>query len=229
MSNTNTTNPEDNLAQVESALTKTEHFIENNQKIIVGVIFGLIVLVAGYWGVKKFVIQPRNVEAQTRMFSAQHYFEIDSFRYALNGDGTTSGFLKIIDNYGSTKAGNLAYCYAGLSYLKLGDYSNAIKFLKDFSAEDDLLKYVATGAIGDAYYELGQKDKALSYYKDAAEGDNELTAPAYLMKLGYLYEENGNFDKALASYKTIKEDYKKSNEARSIDKYITRAELKLKK
>lgn len=47
MSNTNTTNAEDNLAQVESALTKTEHFIENNQKLIIGIVLGLLVLVGG--------------------------------------------------------------------------------------------------------------------------------------------------------------------------------------
>ncbi len=101
--------------------------------------------------------------------------------------------------------------------------------MKDFSADDELLKYVAKGAIGDAYYELGQKDKALDYYKDAAEGDNELTAPAYLMKIGYLQEEIGKYDNALKAYKTIKEKYKTSIEARSIDKYITRAELNLNK
>lgn len=229
MSSPNTNKAEDNLAQVESALTKSEHFIENNQKLIIGVVLGLLVLVGGYWGVKKFILQPRNLTAQSQLFNAQRYFEQDSFRLALDGDGNAVGLLSVIDNYGSTKAGNLANCYAGLSYLKLGEYNKAIEYLKDFSADDELLKYVAQGAIGDAYYELGQKDKALDYYKDAADGDNDLTAPAYLMKMGYIYEEIGNYDNALKAYKNIKEKYKTSIEARSIDKYITRAELKLNK
>jgi len=210
MSNTNTTNAEDNLAQVESALTKTEHFIENNQKLIIGIVLGLLVLVGGYWGIKKLIIQPRNLTAQTKLFEAQRYFEQDSFKLALNIDKDVNayGLLDLIEEYGSTKAGNLAQCYAGLSYLKLGEYENAIKHLKAFSADDEFLKYIAKGAMGDAYYELGQKDKALDAYKDAAEGNNELTAPSYLMKIGYLQEENGKFDKAVEAYTTIKEKYK---------------------
>lgn len=226
MSKENKVNTEDNFENVESALTRTEQFIEKNQKMLSMVGIALVVLVGGYFLVKKFVVGPREVKAQERIFMAQQYFEKDSFNLALNGDANIEGFLDIIDSYGSTEAGNLANCYAGLCYLHLGKYNEAIKYLKDFSSADQLLQYVAKGAIGDAYLELGNKDKALSYYKDAAKGDNELTAPAYLFKLGLLYEEMGKAQDALAAYKKIKDDYKNSAEARTIDKYIVRAELK---
>ncbi|MFT3738535.1 MAG: tetratricopeptide repeat protein [Breznakibacter sp.] len=226
MSKENTVKTERNFGNVESMLTRSEQFIENNQKVLSIVGIALVVLVGGYFLVKKFVVNPREEKAQERIFMAQQYFEKDSFNLALKGDANNEGFLDIIDNYGSTKTGNLANCYAGLCYLHLGKYNEAIQYLEDFSSSDQLLQYVAKGAIGDAYLELGNKDKALGYYKEAANGDNELTAPAYLFKLGLLYEDMGKSKDALAAYSKIKEDYKNSAEARTIDKYIVRAELK---
>lgn len=226
MSTQNNANTEDNFENVQGALSKTEQFIETNQKQLAIIGIAIITIVVGYWGIKKFYSEPRAEKAQEHVFMAQQYFEKDSFKLALNGDGDNDGFLDVIDNYGSTPAGNLSNCYAGLCYLQMGKYNEAIKYLKDFSSDDQLLKYVAIGAIGDAYLELGQKDKALDYFQDAAEGDNELTAPAYLFKLGLLYEDMGKAGEALKAYTKIKEYYKNSAEARTIEKYIVRAETK---
>jgi TolA-binding protein len=131
--------------------------------------------------------------------------------------------LDIIDNYGRTPAGNLAKYYAGISYLHLGKYKEAISYLEDFKTGDLLLKPVATGAIGDAYAEQGNKEKAAKYYADAAEiNTNAFTTPIYLLKLGRMYEQLGNKEKALATYQTIKEKYGDSNEGRLVEKYIAR-------
>jgi len=58
------------------------------------------------------------------MFMAQKYFEQDSIRKALNGDGQYLGFLAIIDEYGMTKSSNLSHYYAGMCYLKLGQFEH---------------------------------------------------------------------------------------------------------
>ena len=57
---------------------------------------------------------------------------MDSVKLALNGDNINSGFAKIISKYSGTKAANLAKFYAGSCYLKLGDFNNAVKYLKRF-------------------------------------------------------------------------------------------------
>ena len=120
--------PVDNLTEVESALTKTEQFLEANSKLI-GILIGAIVVISvGYMGLNKFYLEPRSTNAQEQMFMAQNYFEKDSFNLALNGDGNNPGFLDIIDEYGSTDAGNLANYYAGISYLHMGQYDNAIQY-----------------------------------------------------------------------------------------------------
>ena len=102
------TKQEDNLQELESALTRTEQFIEDNQKMISYIVGGIIVVVAAYLGFNKFYLQPKEKEALSQMFMAENYFERDSFNLAINGDGNYLGFLDIIEDYGITKSANLA-------------------------------------------------------------------------------------------------------------------------
>ena len=101
------------------------------------------------------------VNSDTLFDEAEEYFRMDSVQLALNGDGTNPGFVKIISNYGGTKPGKLAKFYAGASYLKMGDFPNAIKYLKDFSTSDKLVGIRAAGLLGDAYAETGKKKEAV--------------------------------------------------------------------
>jgi tetratricopeptide (TPR) repeat protein len=218
----------DNLTEVESALTRTEQFLESNSKLI-GIVIGTIVVVAvGYLGLNKFYLEPRSKEAKEQMYVAQNYFEKDSFNLALNGDGNNPGFLDIIDDFGSTDVGNLSNYYAGVSYLNMGQYDKAITYLKKFSTKDLLLGPISVGAQGDAQLELGKTDKALDLYTEAYKmNDNELTTPVYMLKAGELLESSSKQEEALKIYETIKQKFPESTEGRSIDKYIARAKAKL--
>lgn len=218
----------DNLQELESALTKTEQFIEDNQKIISYVVGGLILVVAVFLGFKKFYVQPQEKEANSQMFMAENYFEKDSFNLAINGDGNYLGFLDIIDDYGITKAANRAKYYTGISYLHLGQYEEALDFLNDFKSDDLLLAPVAEGAKGDAYLELGDSDKALKQYKKAySESKNELTTPVYMMKAAKLLESSDELEQALALYQDIKKQFPTSAEATNADRYIARVKIKM--
>ena len=219
---------DDQFAQIEETLTKTEQFIEDNQKNLmtgVGIIIGLIAVVIGY---QNLYLAPLEKEAQADMYMAELYFQKDSFNLALNGDGQYLGFVDIADEYSSTKAGKLANYYAGLSYLNSGDFESAIEYLEDFSSEDIILSSLAIGCIGDAYMELSDTDNALSYYEDASSySDNEFTTPRYMIKQAMIHESNGDFEDALDLYKEIEENYKTSREGNGIEKYISRAENSL--
>lgn len=219
---------DDNLHELESALTKTERFIEENQKPITYAVGALILVVVAYLGFDKFYLEPREQEAQSQMFMAESYFEKDSFNLAINGDGNYLGFLDIIDDYGMTKSANLANYYTGISYLYLGQHEDALDYLNDFDTKDLLLGPVAEGAKGDAELELGNTDAALKHYRKAyTMNDNELTSPVYMMKAATLLESVDELGDALAIYKEIKEKYPDSNEGRNIEKYISRVEIKL--
>ncbi|TLX74696.1 tetratricopeptide repeat protein [Labilibacter sediminis] len=216
---------ETSMENVEHALSKSEQFIEDNQKLLTIIMFAVIILVGGYWGIKKLYLLPQATKAQENIFFAQNYFEKDSFNLALNGDGINDGFLAIADEYGMTKPGKLAKYYAGVSYLRLGNFDDAIEYLSDFSCDDDIVNATASGALGDAYLEKGDVDAAISNYIKAGDVENEIIAATYLLKLGLVYEDQKEYGNAIEAYTTIKEDYKNSAEARSIDKYITRAKL----
>ena len=87
-----------------------------------------------------------------------------------------------------------------------------------------MLSSLAIGCIGDAYLELDDKEKALSYYKKAANNhNNEFTTPRFLMKQATVFEILDEHDKALALYNRINEEYKQSREGQNVAKYISRA------
>jgi tetratricopeptide (TPR) repeat protein len=160
------------------------------------------------------------------MWQAELQFKRDSFRLALdNPGGGYDGFLALIDKYGGTDAGNLAKYYAGISYLQLGEFDNAIQYLEDFDAKGSVLPAMKFGALGDAYSEKKDFGKALELYEKAADAtENAVVAPIYLKKLGMLNELQGNKDAARKAYERIKKDFpnQASTDWREIDKYIYR-------
>ena len=195
--------------EVEEIVSKSEQFIENNsKKIIYGII--AVALVVG---------------AAAAIFKGEQYFARDSFALALNGNGADyEGFEAIIDQYGSTDAGNLAKAYAGICYYKMGDTQKALDLLKSFSGKDQMVSPAVTGLIGDCYVNMGNTKEGISYFEKAAkEADNEVISPIYLKKAGIAYENLKEYDKAVKAYTTIKDKYYTSMEASDIDKYITRA------
>ena len=221
-------NTEDRIVAVEEALSKTEQFIERNQRIITYVIGALIVVTLLVFGYRKFVSLPKEKAAQKAMYMPELYFEQDSLQLALNGAGESMGFLGVIDDYGSTSSGNLARYYAGICYLNLGDYEEAISHLKKFSGDDLIVPGMALGAIGDAYAQLGDMDESVSYYLKAAnKNQNDFTSPTFLLKAGWAYETMKDYGKALEMFEKIKTEFPKSREARDIDKYIARAKANL--
>ncbi|MCF7567737.1 tetratricopeptide repeat protein [Sabulilitoribacter arenilitoris] len=219
---------------LDETASKTEAFVEKNQKYIF-IIIGLVaVLVLGTLGYKEYIAKPKQLNAMNDMFQAQKYFDQavngvakDSlFNLALNGGEGKYGMLDIIKEYSGTPSANLASYYAGTAYLKLKDYKNAVEHLSNFKSDDEILAALAKGNIGDAFVQLGQKEDALSYYEQAAEmRDNEYTTPMYLHKAGAIALDLGKADKALKYFKRIKDDYTTSTEATNVDVFIGKAQV----
>ncbi len=213
----------DTVESIDNALTRTEQFIEQNQKSLTIIVAAILAIVAIYFGYKKLYLQPKENEASSQIFQAQYYFEQDSFRLALYGNENDLGFATIADRYGMTRTGNLANYYAGICLRELGEYQKAIDYLKKFDAGDQMITPIAYGAIGDCYVELNKlKDAAKFYVKAANYEKNDFTTPIFLKKAGMVYEELKQYDKALDLYNIIKNDFTKSIEARDIEKDIAR-------
>ncbi len=215
---------------VENALSKSEQFIENNQKSLTVIVIAVLAIVAIYFGYKNWYIAPMEEEAQSQIFNAEYHFERDSFRLALNGTENDLGFLEIAKQYGPSRTGNLANYYCGICYRQLGEFETAIQYLKKFDANDKVLTPVAYGAIGDCYVELQQLSEAAQYYEKAASYEkNDFTTPLFLKKAGQVYAALGNHAKALKLYESIKTDYIRSTEGRDIEKEISRIKAMMSK
>lgn len=207
-----------------SPLDKWKHFQDNYGKKA-GISLALVLIVIlGYFGYRQFILEPKEKQASEAMFRAEDYFRMDSIRLALNGDAVNAGFVKIISRYSGTKAADLAAFYAGSCYLKLGDYKNAVKYLKDFKTSAIQVQAKAYGLLGDAYSELNKKEEAVEQYKKAGTWfeEDEIISPEYLFRAGYLYESMGKNDDAIVMYQIIKSKYPASPRGFDIDRYLAR-------
>lgn len=205
----------------------TSSFIQENTKsliIIGGAILALLLL---YFGYQKFYLAPRAEKAANEMFKAEQYATIDSLAdKAINGDGSYPGFEKIAEEYSNTKSANIANAYLGGLYLRKGQFEKAVEALGNYSSTGSpVIDPLVLGMLGDAYSELKDYGKAITYYKKAAnKTENSFTSPLFLKKLGLVHEEEKDFEAALKAYQTIKEKYPESAEASNIDQYIARVE-----
>lgn len=241
--NTTKQQGDERLENVEDALSKTELWIENNQKTLWIILIALLVAAFAIYGITNYN-KKRNETAKNLSFPqvvnfeqqatqaidfASYYMENENYATALNGDGDKPGFVEIVKDYGSTKAGKLAAYYAGVCYMKQGNYNQAIDYLKKYTNDDKILSGLALGLIGDCYLELGDQQNAVSYYEKACKKNpNEFNTPMYLTRLGMTYEIMGNNAKALETYKTLKKEYPLSSEAYEIGKNIAFLEEKMK-
>lgn len=212
---------------IEEKLSKTEEYIERNQKMLTNVVIVVIILIVGFFLIKRYYIGGRESEAQSQIWAAESYFEKDSLDLALYGDGNHLGFVDITREYRWTRTARLARYYKGLIYLKQGQYELALENLKKYKGRDKMVRTMATGAIGDAYMELGQIERAIGQYERAASRHpNDLTSPLFYLKAAWAYEELGDYKAAIEMYEKIKRNHPESNEGREADKYIAKAKVR---
>ena len=215
-----------NVQAVESGdatIAKAKDFWTKYSKpiLIVGTV--LVLLVGGYWGYKNFVKEPKEEKAADALFKAEDYYRKDSVNAALNGDGQSMGFLKIISKYSGTEAANLANFYAGSCYIKMDDNANAIKHLKKFSSDAKQIQQRAYKLLGDASADLGKNDDALDYYKKAAhhfEEDQANSAEALFLAAYLADRVMKNQKEAIALYKELKEKYPRTQQGFDADNYL---------
>jgi len=219
---------------LDEGASKTEAWAEKNQKAILTVVGVVAVVIVGIILVQKFWMEPKNTEAANEMYLSQSFYEQavnattaqDSlFNLALNGTAGKYGFLDIVENYGSTAAGNQARFYAGMSYLNMKNYQEAINYLDAYSADDEMTGPLAKGAIGDAFVQLNQQEEALKYYVQAATiKNNEITTPRFLLKAGVIAMNLNKSAEALGYFTRITEEFKDSGEFARAEVYKGQAE-----
>lgn len=215
------TKEDQHLEEVNEALSTTGQWIEKHSAVLSWSIVAVAAVILGVIALNQYVFKPKAVEASNENAKAVVYFMQGDFEKALNGDDAEClGFEEIADSYKLYQPGKLAALYAGICYYQLGEYEDAAKYLKKFSAKDLTIAPAALQLLGDAYVEMQEYGKAAAAFEKAAKSGNDLIAPMSLKKAGFVYMEQGNNKAANKAFETIKSDYPASAEAQDIDKYI---------
>lgn len=208
---------------LDEGASKTEAWVEKNQKAIFGAVAAIAVVVLGYIMYQKFILEPKQMEATNEIYQANSYFEQalnattgkDSlYNLALNGNAGKYGLIDIAEKYSGTPAGNVANYQAGMAYLSTNKYQEAINYLDKFSGDNMMLAPLAKGGIGDAFTQLNQPEEAYKYYKEAVNlSKNEVTTPRFLLKAGVTAMNLGKVDEAYDHFDRIVNEFKDAPEA----------------
>lgn len=210
----------------EDVLGRAKDFWEQYGRVIMIVCGVIIVLGGGYLVYKNFIKAPQEKKASEAIFKAEEYFRKDSLKLALTGDGINPGFEKIISQYGSTDAGNLAKYYAGSAYLRLGDFNKAVKYLKDFSTSSKQVQAKAYKLLADAYAEQNKGKDAVEYYvKSAHEFEDDPASASEALFMGAYFADRVLNDKkqAIDLYKELKKKFPNTQYGFEADKYLAQA------
>ncbi|MBQ0080733.1 MAG: tetratricopeptide repeat protein [Alistipes sp.] len=216
---------------VAEAVSKTEKFFEEHGKKFLAILVAVIVIIAGAYMYKHMIVDKNADKALTMIVDAQDRLSGENPEYekALNGDENGAGLLSVIENYGSTPAGNLAKHYAGVCYLHLGDFEKAKEYLSKYSPVKGIMGSIINaqnlGLQGDIAVEQDNLKEAVKLYDEATKKSvNDFTTPLYLYKKGLALTALGQKAEAKACYEKILSQYATSTEAREADKLIANLE-----
>lgn len=209
--------------EANEVMNKAKGFWDKYSKPIIYIGGAIILLIGGFYAYQNFIKLPKENKASNSLYAAEGIFDKmsttgfskDSVNLVLNGGTTTegkkiTGLLKVISQYGGTKAGNLAKYMAGASYLQIKEFDKAIKYLKDFDANGATQIQMRTYVmLGHAYSEQKKTAEALDNYKKATtvnEKDEAFTADALNLAASYAQAINNNKE-AIELYKKLKAKY----------------------
>lgn len=207
----------------EVIIAKAKDFWGKYGKLLTIASVIVILVGGGYYAYNNFVVKPKEAKAAEVMFKAEEYYRVDSLQKALNGDGLYWGFLKVIDQYGGTDAGNMANFYAGACYVKLNENEKAIKYLKKFSSDSKASTARAYRLLADAYADMNNNKEAFNYYKKAGhafESDEPFSADCLFLAAYLAHKVLNDPAAAIELYKEVKQKFPKTQQGFDADNYL---------
>ena len=126
-----------------------------------------------------------------------------------------------------TNSGDRAKIESAIRLYNAGNYEEALKYLNDASASDEIVAAGIQTLKGDCYVNLKNYDAALSAYDKAIkEADhNSQLVPIILIKKAHVYNELKDYSAEAKAYGKIVDEYPTYGEAANLDirKYYERA------
>ena len=206
---------------ITSYVRATTFFEENKKRINIVLTVVIVLAAAIYFYTKNRAAD--NEKAATELAKVFSLYDNGQYQIAIDGvrERNIGGLKSIVDEYGSTHAGNLAKLYLGNAYFSLGKYADALKQYEDFSADGQLMVVSRYSALGASYEALGDHKEAANYFEKAAtKYSNDLNAAENLNNAARNYAAAGQKEQAMELYKKLKKNYPTSTFGREADRYI---------
>jgi tetratricopeptide (TPR) repeat protein len=199
-------------------------FFDQNSGLVYGALAALVAVVLGVAGYLYYQNQQAAAAAEA-LAPAQATYASGNYQAALGAGQGQAGLLEVVEDYGSTPAGNLARLMAADAYYKTDQPDKALDLLEDFEVSETL--YGAGGKALEATIHENREnfEQAATLYLEAAElYPTEESAPDYLINAGRNFEAAGDYEAALDAYRRVEEEYPDADAVAEIPRYVARAE-----
>ncbi|MFA6469635.1 MAG: tetratricopeptide repeat protein [Bacteroidota bacterium] len=195
---------------------------DTNKKLLTNIGIAIAVLVAGGW----FYInnnRTNNEKAANEFAKVFSYYDNGQYQIAINGipEKNVRGLQAIVNDYGSTKYGNIAQFYLANSYFNTGEYDKALEAFEDASVDAQILEASRIAGIAACYEIKANYEDAAKYFENAGKSNvNDPNAAEYLANAARNYAKAGNKEQAIELYKLIKKEHSSSAAARDAERYL---------
>lgn len=177
----------------------------------------LVLLILGYFLYIQFIYLPEDEKSKSAYYAGLNYAVKDSTDKAIDE------LRLVVNKYDGKSGGEIAQFVYASQLMKKGEFKKALEELESVNVDDQFVAVMAIGLQGDCYSEMGDYQKAIEYYEEAAhKNENEKTTPDYLFKAGLCAEQLKDFEKARELYQHIKDNYLNFSNIKTIDKYLAR-------
>lgn len=212
------------IDELNETLTSVEQHVENNKKIIIWSLAGIVALAA------VILLYYYGIYAPNKKASSDAISKAD-IELAMGNDSTAlAQYMQVADEFSGAQADRAALQSAIILYQK-GKFEEAVKYLDDASFDENLVAPAAASLKGDCYVNLNNLDKAISCYDKAikSSNDNALYTPLFMLKKATVLNEQSKIADALAIYEAIQSKYPTFTRAYdvNIDGLIARAKAQL--
>ena len=201
---------------------KSQAWYDQNKKMV-STIGGLVIALAVVVWFYSNNVRANGERATAELGKVFAFYDNGQYQIAINGipERNINGLQSIVDNYGSTTAGNLAKFYLADAYYNSQNYDKALEYFNDYSGGNSLIENSATAGIGACYEAKGEFKKAAEYYEKAAlKNSDDPNAADNLVNAARNFGKSGDKDRAVELLKKVKKDYPTSTAARDADRYI---------
>ena len=210
-------------ALVKTYVKATSFYEQNKRYLNIGVT-ALVVLIIG----TVFYVNNRNAnneKASTALGEIYQYYDKAQYQVAIDGipERNVSGLQSIVDNYGSTPAGELARFYLANALFQLERYDEALDMFDEFDpGGDQLLTVSRLSGIAGCHEGLGNFEEAAEFFEKAAtDYSDDLNAAENMNNAARNFARAGDKERALALYRKLKKQYPTTSFGREAERYIT--------